>query len=83
MYILTHNNDGKEKWQSHTVTLQAKDISEYPADFSIYGYGSTKEDAINEFKENFDVAISQINDFYKEIDYSNIVEVDCCGEILK
>ena len=83
MYFLTHNDDRKEKWQSHTISIQEKDIFESPADFSIYGYGSTKEEAISEFKEEFDKAVSQINSFHKKVDYSNIIEVDCCGGLLK
>ena len=46
---LTHNDDGKGKYQSHTVGCCTPDdwLS------NIEGYGSTREEALNDFINEF------------------------------
>lgn len=82
MLELTHYNDGKEKWQSHEVSMTDKtDLELGDFDFaSIYGYGETYEEALEEFKKAFGEKIEKIKCFEKmlfETDSLSPIEVDC------
>ena len=56
MIEMTYHNDHKEKWQSHEISIREPDF--YNAEenvwshnpFDITGYGATKEEAIEDFK---------------------------------
>lgn len=82
---IAHYNDGKEKWQSHSCFL-FNDANEY-FNFdltSIHGYGETKEEAIENLKEELDYYFRELHAFEKmlyETDVldNDIVEVDCLG----
>ncbi|MDD6827909.1 MAG: hypothetical protein PUE12_17720 [Oscillospiraceae bacterium] len=82
---IAHHNDGKEKCQSHTCFL-FNDIVGYP-NFdltSIYGYGETKEEAIENLKQELDYYFREIHALEKmlyETDVldNDVVEVDCMG----
>ena len=53
---LTHNDDGKGKYQSHTVACCTPDdwLS------NIEGYGSTREEALNDFKTKLNERLTQL-----------------------
>ena len=53
---LTHNDDGKGKYQSHTVSCYTTDgwLSD------IEGYGSTREEAFNEFKKKLTERLTEL-----------------------
>lgn len=53
---LTHNDDGKERYQSHTVACYTKDgwLS------NIEGYGYTREEAFEEFKKKLNERLTEL-----------------------
>ena len=53
---LTHNDDGKGKYQSHTVACCTPDdwLS------NIEGYGSTREEAFDEFKKKLNDRLTEL-----------------------
>ena len=53
---LTHNDDGKGKYQSHTVGCCTTDdwLS------NIEGYGSTREEAFDEFKKKLNERLAEL-----------------------
>lgn len=85
MLKLTHYNDGKEKWQSHEI-----EVIEFPRQpyydpdhdvtslnfFDLTGYGSTKEDALDDFKRKFNYVFEQWEAFNKMLFETNIIEND-------
>lgn len=88
MLEITHNDDKKEKHQSHTVSMADREGANlYPFDFSsIYGFGSSYEEALEDFKQNFDKEITRLRSFEKmlfETDALVPIEVDCRGKIIK
>lgn len=93
MIRLGHNDDGKGKWQSHTISLLDSDkfncngvYSHNP--FDIYGYGATKEEALKEFMEKFQYVMDELKAFETmlfdtNIITDNIVSVDYAGREIK
>lgn len=89
MINLTHYDDGKEKSQSHEISISETDYynSEYDIfshdPFAITGYGSTKEEAMEDFKRKFEYVLAEWNTFGKLLSNPavqlNITEVDCFG----
>lgn len=92
MIQLTHYNDGKEKYQSHEVSLKvpyginSKRFNAYiEYDFSeITGYGETKEEALNDFMNKFNYMLDEWQAFANMLNDTNVVtdnmlEVDCVG----
>lgn len=90
---LAHYNDGKEKWQSHEVSLRESgqyDLSTdlYSLDVAdITGYGSTKEEAIDDFKSKLKHIINKYKELEALILCSNsmvdsIKEVDGEGKVI-
>lgn len=92
MLVLTHYNDGKENDQSHEVSIKDPifyynpkyDVSSLNP-FSLYGYGRTKEEAIENFKTKFDYVLREWEAFGKmlfETSYieDNMIEVNCIGD---
>lgn len=84
---LTHNDDGKQKWQSHTVSIH-DDAYQWPC---IEGYGSTKEEALAAFKTNLKELRDYLNKIYEDVDAYKITnptntltmyEVDYAGRIM-
>lgn len=92
MINLTHHDDGKEKAQSHEISISESDFynSEYEIFshdfFAIIGYGSTKEEAIEDFKRQFEYVLAEWNAFGKLLSNPavqlNITEVDCFGKTI-
>lgn len=91
---LAYFNDGKEKSQSHEISIKEEDFynSEYDVfshnPFYITGYGETKEDALEDFKKKFDYIMRELKAFeilLHETDLleSNIVNVDCFKHSIK
>ena len=85
LYRLVHHNDGKENWQSHEVYVQyIGDYAEGVFTPDINGYGATKEEAFENFKESFRKALRDLNDFVQEMFLNQgslqITEVDCFGK---
>ena len=88
---LTHYDDGKQKWQSHEISIKDDDgfsnveLGIYSHDITdINGYGETKEQALKDFKTKLEWLFSEYKKLEHEIfETANledaIVEVDCCG----
>lgn len=94
MIKMAYHNDGKQKWQSHEIYLKEDDFynSEFGVFshdiFDIYGYGETKEEAIEEFKKKFQYVMNEWKAFEKmlldtDIITDNIIVVDCFGKEIK
>ena len=96
MIQLTHYNDGKEKYQSHEVSLKvphginSKRFNTYiEYNFSeITGYGETKEEALNDFMNKFNYMLYKWQAFANMLNDTNVVtdnmlEVDCVGHEVK
>ena len=94
MIEMTYHNDGKEKWQSHEITLREHDFYNAEADvwshnpFDLYGYGATKEEAIEDFKNKFKYVMRELKAFEMmlldtDVITSNIIKVDCFGKDIK
>lgn len=89
MINLTHYDDGKEKSQSHEISISETDYynSEYDIfshdPFAITGYGSTKEEAMEDFKRKFEYVLAEWNAFGKLLFCPaiqiNTIEVDFSG----
>ena len=95
MLRLSYYNNGKEKSQSHEVTI-ADACPFYNSEYDIFslnpfditGYGSTKEEALENFKRKFDYVIREWCAFGKmlfetDVIENDIVEVDCFGKAVK
>lgn len=94
MIEMTYHNDHKEKWQSHEVTLREHDFYNAEANvwshnpFDVYGYGATKEEAIEDFKNKFKYVMRELKAFEMmlldtDVITNNIVEIDCFGKDIK
>ena len=94
MIEMTYHNDSKEKFQSHEISIREKDFFNAEADvwshdpFNITGYGATKEEAIEDFKNKFRYIMREWKAFEMmlfdtNVITGNIIEVDCMGKELK
>lgn len=94
MIEMTYHNDGKEKFQSHEIEIRENDFidleymlfSHNP--FDITGYGATKEEAIEDFKNKFRYIMKELRAFETmlldtNVITDNIIEVDCFGKPIK
>ena len=90
MIELTHYDDGKGKYESHEIALREYDFYNTEEDiwshnpFDIYGYGETKEEAIEDFKKKFRYIMRELKAFEMmlldtDVITDNIFEVDCQG----
>ena len=88
MLELTHNDDGKGKWQSHTVSMTDQD-GKYLSDFNfsdLLGFGETYNEALEDFKVAFSGYKSRLDSFERllfETDVLVPIEVDCFGREIK
>lgn len=91
MIEMTHYDDGKEKYQSHEVSIREHDFYNAEANvwshnpFDTYGYGATKEEAIEDFKNKFRYVMRELKAFEMmlldtDVIANSIVEVDCIGK---
>ena len=78
---LQYYNDGKEKFQSHEISLvednfynKEYDIVSYNP-FDIVGYGATKEEAIEDFKKKFVFVMAKLKSFENKLLSINDIEV--------
>ena len=94
MIEMTHNDDHKGKWHSHTVSIMEHDFYNAEANlyshnpFDVYGYGETKEEAVEDFKNKFRYLMRELKAFEMmlldtDVITDNIVEVDCLGKPIK
>lgn len=89
MINLTRYDDRKEKSQSHEISISEDAFynSEYDIFshdfFAITGFGSTKEEAMEDFKRKFEYVLAEWNAFGKLLFNPavqlNTTEVDCLG----
>ena len=90
MIELMHYDDGKEKSQSHEIAIREYDFYNTEEDiwshnpFDIYGYGETKEEAIEDFKKKFRYIMRELKAFETmlldtDMITDNIMEVDRNG----
>ena len=94
MIEMIYHNDHKEKWQSHEISIREHDFYNAEADlfshdpFDITGYGATKEEAIEDFKNKFKYIMREWKAFEMMLlDTDNItdsiIEVDCFRNPIK
>ena len=90
MIELIHYDDSKEKSQSHAVSIIEYDFYNAKANvwshnpFDIFGYGATKEEAIEDFKKKFRYIMRELKAFEMmlldtDVITDNIMEVDRNG----
>lgn len=90
MIEMTHHDDGKKKYQSHEISIRELNFYNSEANlsthnpFDVYGYGETKEEAIEDFKNKFKYLIKELQAFEQmlfdsDVITDNIIEVDCLG----
>ena len=90
MIELIHYDDSKEKSQSHEVTIIEHDFYNAEANiwshnpFDIFGYGATKEEAIEDFRKKFRYIMRELKAFETmlldtDMITDNIMEVDRNG----
>ena len=96
MVKLAHHDDGKEKRQSHSISIYSDHTAHsnliehgiYSMDLTeLTGYGNTKEEAIQDFQEKFDYLISEWKAIEKmlfetDILTNDVLEVDCLGVVI-
>ncbi|MHC1722466.1 MAG: hypothetical protein AB9836_04575 [Aminipila sp.] len=82
MLQITHNDDGKQKWKSHTVNLVDK--TEYGLEdylcTHIAGYGAIYEEAFEEFKNKLLTEFERLKATIEVLDALSPIEVDCFGK---
>ena len=94
MIEMTYYDDHKEKWQSHEISIREHDFYNAEVDvwshnpFDITGYGATKEEAIEDFKNKFKYIMRELKAFEMmlldtNVITDNIVVVDCFGKPIK
>lgn len=94
MIKMTYNDDHKERWRSHTIGLREDYF--YDAETGVYshnpldveGYGATKEEAMEDFKNKFEYVMKELKAFEAmlfdtDVITNNIIEVDCFGKPIK
>ena len=83
MLRLYHYNDRKEKSQSHEVNI--RDPRFYNAEYGIFsyddpydviGYGETKEEALEDFKQKFKHVMNEWKAFEKMLFETDVIEND-------
>lgn len=95
MIQLIYHNDHKEKFNSYEVHItephkcynRELDVWSHNP-FDVYGYGGTKEEAIEKFKNNLSFVIKELQAFETmlrdtNVITDNIIEVDCFGKEIK
>lgn len=87
MIRLTHNDDGKEKWQSHTVGITTFDSCRPYDAFGlddVEGYGANFDEAFQEFLEEFDKRLVEAIKFRASLnaDKLKVASVTYNGEYL-
>lgn len=92
---LAHYNDGKQKYQSHEISIFDKydDYCDETGTFGIHdlaaiiGYGESEEQARDDFRNKFNSAFEQLKEFHRKLNDSNEsieeVEVDYTGSIVE
>lgn len=103
MIYMCHHDDGKEKSQSHKVIFQdlnsdnSKAYADIIDEYNIYvsgygledvrGYGSTKEEAINNAKKALEHLISALDNLRAGLNNGafekHIKEIDCFNNVIK
>lgn len=94
MIEMTHHDDHKGRWQSHEIHIREPSFYNVEADvyshnpFYIDGYGATKEEAIEDFKNKFIYIMKELKAFETmlldtDVITDNIIEVDCMGKEIK
>lgn len=94
MIEMTYYDDCKEKWNSHEIEIRENDFYNAEIDifshnpFSITGYGATKEEAIEDFKNKFRYIMREWKSFETmlldtDVITDNIVKVDSMGDPVK
>lgn len=94
MIEMTYHNDHKEKFQSHEISIRENGFYNAEVDvwshnpFNVSGYGATKEEAIEDFKEKFAYVMKELRAFETmlfdtDVITEGIIEVDCVGNPIK
>lgn len=94
MIQMTYHNDHKEKGQSHEISIREQNFHNFEKDvwshdlFDIVGYGATKDEAIEDFKNKFRYVMTELKAFETmlldtDVITDNIIEVDCMGKEIK
>ena len=92
MIEMVYHNDGKEKFQSHEISIRENGFFDAKVEgvwshnpFNVTGYGATKEEAIEDFKNKFIYIVEELKAFETmlldtDIIIDGIIEVDCVGK---
>lgn len=94
MIKMLYHDDGKEKFQSHEIYIKEDDFYNAEIDvwsrnpFNVTGYGATKEEAIEDFKNKFSYVMKELQAFEAmlldtDVITDNIIAVDCMGKPIK
>lgn len=95
MIEMKYHDDGKEKYQSHEISIREHICYNDEVDiwsinpFNITGHGATKEEAIEDFKNKFKYVMKELKAFETTLLLNtdeitdNIVVVDCLGRPIK
>ena len=94
MIEMLYHDDGKEKWQSHEIYIRENGFFNAEVDvwshnpFNVIGYGATKEEAIEDFKNKFIYVVKELKAFEAmlldtDVITDGIIEVDCMGKPIK
>ena len=74
--MLKHHNNGKEKSGSHRISESI--FPEIPT-----GYGSTKKEAFEDFRNNTNDYINKLVEYGNlELTVDDTIEVDCLGVLI-
>lgn len=89
---LAHYDDGKQKYQSHEISIYTKNCEYcektgtygYYSIENITGYGNSKEEAYRDFENKINYAIDQLNILKQMLNdtdllYNDTISVDCIG----
>ena len=65
-FKIKHFDDGKEKWQSHEVSIKGSNDGQ---DLYIVGFGETKEQAYHECMEKLESYINSLMELLNKMKY--------------
>ena len=74
-YILGHNDNKKERSNSHSI-----EYLELPIVY--LGEGKNKEEAFKHYKEQFGIYLDEVQKMYRDLSIDRCINVDWKGDIL-
>lgn len=74
-FNISHNDDGKGKWQSHSIEFYMDSPCTYIDDICFTSYGSTKKEAYEIMLENLDDLHTKITKARHKLCNSDIADI--------